>query len=48
MDLLASGSQDAILTVRRFLDSARGGLYMAPNDLDADFQPYRDEDIVLA
>lgn len=48
MDLLVSGSQDAILTVRRFLDAARGGLYMAPNDLDADFQPYRDEDIVLA
>jgi hypothetical protein len=45
--LLASGSQDALLTVRRFLDAARGGIHMEPNAADADFVPYRDEDIVI-
>jgi hypothetical protein len=46
--LVTSGSQDSLLTVRRFLDGARGGLYMAPNALDADFRPYRDSDIVFS
>ncbi len=46
--LLTSGSQDGLLTVRRFLDAARGGLYMPPNEADRDFTPYRDEDIVLS
>ena len=45
--LLTSGSQDALLTVRRFLDAARGGLHMEPNAVDAGFVPYRDEDIVI-
>lgn len=45
--LLASGSQDAVLTVRRFLDAARGGLHMEPNAADAGFVPYRDDDIVI-
>lgn len=45
--LVTSGAQDGILTVRRFLDAARGGLYMAPNDLDAAFTPYEDKDIVI-
>jgi len=48
MALLASGSQDALLSVRRFLDAARGGLYMAPNAVDAAFIPYRDADIVFS
>jgi hypothetical protein len=48
LDLLASGSQDALLTVRRFLDAACGGLYMEPNEIDRNFAPYTDEDIVLA
>ncbi len=43
-----SGTQDALLTVRRFLDGARGGLYMPPNEIDRDFRPYSDADIVLA
>jgi antitoxin Xre/MbcA/ParS-like protein len=47
LDLVTSGSQDALLTVRRFLDGARGGAYMQPNALDADFAPYTDEDLVL-
>ncbi|MGH7015355.1 MAG: MbcA/ParS/Xre antitoxin family protein [Stellaceae bacterium] len=47
IDLVTSGSQDALLTVRRFLDGARGGLYMPPNTIDRDFQPYEDSEIVF-
>jgi uncharacterized protein (DUF2384 family) len=45
LDLVTSGELDAILTVRRFLDAARDGRYMAPNALDADATPYRDDDL---
>ena len=46
--LVTSGSQDGLLTVRRFLDAARGGLYMAPNAIDAAFVPYTDSEIVFS
>jgi hypothetical protein len=46
--LITSGSQDGLLTVRRFLDAARGGLYMAPNAADAGFEPYGDADLVFS
>jgi hypothetical protein len=46
--LVTSGTQDGLLTVRRFLDAARGGLYMEPNELDVDFKPYTDTDIVFS
>jgi Protein of unknown function (DUF2384) len=46
--LVTSGTQDALLTVRRFLDAARGGIYMAPNAADAGLTPYRDSDIVFS
>ncbi|WP_341991281.1 antitoxin Xre/MbcA/ParS toxin-binding domain-containing protein [Azorhizobium sp. AG788] len=45
LEVMASGTQDALLTTRRFLDAARGGLYMEPNEIDENFEPYRDEDI---
>jgi hypothetical protein len=45
--LVTSGTQDGLLAVRRFLDAARGGLYMPPNALDAAFLPYEDSDIVI-
>ncbi len=48
MALVTSGTQDGLLAVRRFLDAARGGLYMPPNAADAAFVPYTDADIVLA
>jgi hypothetical protein len=48
LDLATSGTQDGLLTVRRFLDAARGGLYMEPNAVDADFVPYGDAEIVVA
>jgi len=47
LDLITSGSQDGLLTVRRFLDGARGGLYMQPNAIDAVFTPYDDTEIVF-
>lgn len=46
--LLVSGIQDDLLTVRRFLDAARGGLYMEPNEIDERFRPYTDEDVVFS
>ena len=47
LDLVTSGSQDGLLLVRRFLDGARGGLYMQPNTIDEAFAPYDDAEIVL-
>ena len=48
MALVTSGTQDGLMLVRRFLDAARGGLYMPPNALDAAFTPYEDSDIVIS
>ena len=47
MALVACGAQDGLLSVRRFLDAARGGLYMPPGEIDRDLQPYGDADIVI-
>ncbi|OWK24240.1 hypothetical protein AJ87_23735 [Rhizobium yanglingense] len=47
LDVLTSGTQDGLMTVRRFLDAARGGIYMHPNILDETFTPYDDGDIVF-
>ena len=48
LDLVTSGTQDGLLTVRRFLDAARGGLYMAPGSIDQGFRPYDDTEIVFS
>ncbi|KAA2212160.1 antitoxin Xre/MbcA/ParS toxin-binding domain-containing protein [Teichococcus oryzae] len=49
LDLVTSGTQDGLMAVRRFLDAARGGIYMeSMAALDGDFQPYRDEDLVIS
>jgi len=48
LDLLACGTQEGLLIVRRFLDAARGGVYMPPNQIDIDFRPYTDADIVFS
>ena len=47
LDLVTSGSQDGLLSVRRFLDGARDGLYMQPNIIDEAFTPYDDTEIVF-
>lgn len=46
LQLITSGSLDGIMLVRRFLDAARGGIYMAPNGIDADFPVTTAGDIV--
>ena len=45
--LATAGSLDALLTVRRFLDAARGGVSMEPNAADAGFATYSDDDILI-
>jgi hypothetical protein len=35
------------MTMRRFLDAARGGLYMPPIATEADFVPYEDSEIIF-
>lgn len=46
--LVTGGTQDGLMAVRRFLDAARGGLFLAPNAVDRDARPLTDADIVLA
>ncbi len=46
--LVTGGTQDGLLTVRRFLDAARGGHFMEPNEIDSAFTPYRDSDVVFS
>ncbi len=48
LELVVSGTQDGLLTVRRFLDAARGGLYMEPNEIDAASAPYTEADVVFS
>jgi hypothetical protein len=48
LSFVTAGDIDALLTVRRFLDAARGGQYMPPNEIDVGFQGYSAEDIVFA
>jgi hypothetical protein len=49
LDLATSGTQDGLMAVRRFLDAARGGIYMEPVEaMDRNSQPYRDEDLVIS
>ncbi len=45
--LMVEGGIDGLLTTRRFLDAARGGLSMEPNAADRDFRPYTDADLVV-
>jgi hypothetical protein len=47
IERIASGKQDDLMTVRRFIDAARGGHYMSAPDVDADFAPYEDSEIVF-
>jgi uncharacterized protein (DUF2384 family) len=46
IDLITSGTQDGLLTVRRHLDAWRGGPFAAPNRADEESMPLSDADIV--
>ncbi len=48
LDLIVNGTQEGLMTVRRFLDAARGGLYMPPAANEANFAPYKDSEIVFS
>ena len=45
---MTCGTQDGLLSVRRLLDAARGGHYMAPNEIDVGFKAYTDADIIFS
>src|SRR3546814_7030088 len=45
IDLMISGTQDALLTVRRLIDAARGGLYRYPTSDERDWPPDDDSEI---
>ncbi|RIV79945.1 antitoxin Xre-like helix-turn-helix domain-containing protein [Pelagerythrobacter aerophilus] len=47
MNLVTRGALGELLTLRRFLDAARGGIYMAPNAIDVGFEPYSDGEIII-
>ena len=47
LELLSGGGLGDLLAVRRFLDAATTGLYMPPNEVDRDFLPYTDQNLVL-
>ncbi len=47
LDLVTSGTQDGLLTVRRFLDNAFEGRYMPTNELDVGFSGYDEADLVI-
>lgn len=47
IELVTSGTQDALMTVRRFVDAACDGLYMAPSSDERDTPPYDDSEIIF-
>lgn len=47
LSLVTSGALDEMMTLRRFLDAACGGIYMPPNAVDVGFEPYKDDDIAV-
>ena len=47
IDLIADGTLDGPMTVRRFVDAARGGLYMPPAPEEANVAPYEDSEIIF-
>lgn len=47
IDLITSGTQETLMTVRRFIDAARGGLYMSPYSDGRNWPPYDDSEIIF-
>lgn len=45
IDLIASGTQETLMAVRRFIDAARGGLYMSPSSDEQNWPPYDESEI---
>jgi hypothetical protein len=47
INLIADGTLDGPMTVRRFVDAARSGLYMPPTPDEANVTPYDDSEIIF-
>tara|TARA_R110000868_G_C10964052_1_gene768847 strand:+ start:4296 stop:4823 length:528 start_codon:yes stop_codon:yes gene_type:complete len=47
LDMITSGFQDRILTVRRHLDARRGGIFSAPTDAAFEHEPWSADDIAI-
>ena len=47
IDLITGGTQETLMTARRFIEAARGGLYMAPSSDERDWPPYDDSEIIF-
>jgi hypothetical protein len=48
LDLIVSGRSDELATVLRYLDGARQGIYTRPKQIDRDFLPYTDDEIIYS
>ena len=49
MELITSGDQDALRSVRRYLDAWRGGIFAPPvPNFDDAVKPLADDDLVFA
>jgi hypothetical protein len=48
LDLIVSGREDELMKVVRYLDGARQGIYMQPNQIDEDFLPYTDDELIFS
>jgi hypothetical protein len=46
LDLIVSGRADELMKVLRYLDGARQGIYMQPNQIDKGFAPYTDDELL--
>ncbi|WP_390633825.1 MbcA/ParS/Xre antitoxin family protein [Oryzibacter oryziterrae] len=46
IDLVVRGTQDGLLSVRRFLDAARGGHNMQPNEMDEASRQHQDPEVM--
>ena len=47
INLITNGTLDGLMIVRRFIDGARGGLYMPPTPDEVGFAPYEDSEIIF-
>lgn len=47
IDLVLDGSLEGLMAVRRFLLAVGQGLYMPPNEIDRDFTPYTDDNLIF-
>lgn len=47
LELMTCGTQDGLLTVRRLLEAMSNGTAIGPGEIDRDFRPHGDGDVVF-